>query len=540
MRPVAGWSVLVSTCAVLAMSPKAEALLPGSPSNPAMINCSGSQQMTIRAAWQIVQRQILGDQASQMKECLVESFRQGEANGDQAQPGFPDYATDISHVGNAYPEWIMHRLSDTEPTTITCTAQSQARFGPERIEISGSVISGGPAMTAQFILHELTHTKGLSHFDGFSDVGWAPPQMLQSYSGELSAGRACVNWRSEVPQETTLAPVGVGMGARVGWSSSGQTCAGASIGMGVFGTVSSSRIFTLGLVCKTPGQTTVGSRTWPAQFLGSSQPAFELSCSQANGPAVMVGASGAADVLLKGMRAICAPESDVRNEVIGPRTTTAFAGDPWGIDWVRQCPAGMAVKALRVRGFDHVSRFEMTCQKLTNAETITTSSAPWVGGNWGPGWFIEEKAFGRDALNGLEVQHDGTAITRFSARSRRVIGSGASATLGGGDIEVPGYGRNTSETAIAPVRRDCGGLSTNRVMVGLWVNWNAGAIRGLQGICAPITGWTSESQFSYMPMQGNAPGQWTRTLCSPNQYMIGYSANASDYLHIIQPTCRQF
>jgi hypothetical protein len=522
MRSMRGSLGVLAIGVVLMSAQRAAALLPATPTNPGTVDCTEPQKETIRAAWAIVVRQVYEDQSRLLKACLNDALYQGEAN--------------VASVGNAYPEWIMSRLADPEFSAIRCTGQSESVVGPEFINVSGSKIEAGAVETASVILHEIAHTKGLSHYDGLWESAFGPPNLLQTCSRAISAGQPWVKWRSRA-QETTLAPVGIGRATLAGFTSAGQTCPGGTFGMGVFGQASSSRIDTLGLICKTPGQT-AGNRTWPAQFLASKAPAFELTCSQANGAAVMVGATGAADDLPKGLRALCAMESDVVKNV-DARTTTALVGDSWGIGWTRQCPAGAAVKALRVRGYEHVSRIELTCQSLTNPEAITTTYAPWIGGNWGLGWFMEESVFSRDALYELGVIHDGTAIIRFAARSRPVIGSGRSASLQNDERPFPGYGRDTTNNRIAPTRQSCG-ADNNRALVGVRVNWTAPAIHALQGICAPITGWTSESQLTYLSVQGSTPGQWSQTLCPPNYYMIGYGANASDYLHIFQPICRQF
>jgi hypothetical protein len=459
---------------------------------------------------------------------IEEQFEGGEHNNFESGPEW----------GTGYPEWIQKRMLENINTPIFCapTQSSASRNNEESIGIHASLAQNAttPVLIDELagtIAHEVAHTKGFKHSGGYTLYS-VPTALDAIVQVVLGRGSRFKTRTADTSMEVTLAPVGnedlIG--------SDEQSCFGTKLAAGFFAYGNAgSRPAGIGLRCKPNRGGAIDSSSGLA---GNSIGPFQTSSCPAG--QVMVGAFGWASADLQSIGALCASEESVwaGDPVTG--TPQNLMGAQIDLQWRRQCPRAMAVKAMHARSNNGaISRVELTCQSSFFAEHIAYST--WNGpaaGTTGTSW-INERCPGREVLNGINSRyHDG--LTRLEGKCVAISGSGPTAFINDFGHRVAGHGNDGSDGEYVPDT-----CPTGYLLVGMSLGADSTGIKGTQPICADMRKWGnlaySENNTLYtLAARGSQTVPWSAYRCPRGYYLNGWWISELNGVKGLQGLCRPF
>lgn len=261
---------------------------------------------------------------------------------------------------------------------------------------------------------------------------------------------------------------------------------------------------------------------------------------------LMVGAYGRAWDALQSIGALCADAGDV---FWGTPTTVqeqpTFGLEQPDLAWRRQCPAGMAVKALRARTNYQVSRVELVCQRVDTPEARITIG--WRGPSYGEGGYgwVLERCPGREAVGGLRIKTGpGDVVGRLEGQCRRVTRQGTNNVVenGGFFSRVAGHGDAGLDSSVAIHNDTC---PAGSLLVGLATGTTNNEITGLGALCADAKAWgnaalDSASVVTPLPQRGSLAGSWNNTTCGRGQYLVGWWITEWNGVKGVSGVCEPF
>jgi hypothetical protein len=522
---------------------------------------------------------------------MVEALKQFQLDGPtrpigtQLGPDGIPYRQGDPENGTAYPEWIIARMTENLPTNVECfdgpsNGVAEVCIPDERMKImhSGSLANADPANPdsmrelARLLAHELSHNKCLVHFYS-ATVSSAVSQptaiveiAIQKVLLDITGADSFSRDRSV--QETTLAPVGLNYEtgnnlAGLQWADS--KCRGTRVGAGFQvafqpGDPKPGRgPDSLALLCQPQAGGCWDSVSGERGFPGGSYTDAACACDQ-----VMIGAYGHSGVQLRSVGALCADRNQVLAGTVTAVSKTAEYGSADQLEWTRQCPAGMAVKGMRVRvdeaeGSYPISYLEVICQSLKTSEAITLSGMTFSStgmGILGVGTKANyvERCLGREVATALLVVHGATSIQAIGGGCMPVVGSNSEAALSpttgikGTYGIVPAYGCvDCTLDGWTQVVDTC---PSGYALVGFGGIFNLSKlqVQGLQGICANFESWRNlqvpENTTLYtLPNRGklrSPEDNWEEVRCARGSYLNGWIIGEWSGVSRFQGICRSF
>ena len=478
-----------------------------------------AQMDRIRAALVVARDRMA---SPEMLNCLKES----QMAGPNTAPGLT--------LGTAYPEWIQSRmLQDLSTNFAMPNYYLSAAVGLSYEQVYGFGVMTDPEWLAAKILHEVGHNKGWTHVQT-EEAALAVSNQLENCSIGIGEGRGRAGYafvaRSEIKQETTLAPVGQprGEGAEV-------SCPGTQVAAGIIGHAKFG--LRVGLTCQERGGTVLAD----TEVLGTTNPRVNFSrvCTAGS---LMVGAWGSAREAPGGIAPLCATEAEVYAGGSASQRLP-IAGSWLGPEWERRCPAGMVVKELRGRtiSLDGVlGSIELTCQLLANPQPIVKTRFPEVGIRGNVTTVARESCIGRSALSALLVTTNGAALARIAGVCDPVRTSPSGVDFVNGlPTWLPGVGPHEGE-GFAEATGYC---PEGQALVGVRIGGGS-PLSALQGVCAPVSAWDTPSTlvfFTLTPWMGATPTlPLADQVCPRRQFVSGLTIGANSFVQTLGITCRDF
>jgi hypothetical protein len=474
-----------------------------------------------------------------------------EAALDGAQHGY----LDAPNWASGFPEWIIARMSENLPTNVECSDTCVSGGGAlpcaanETLCLLHSFFTPtvDRAQLAGTIAHEVAHNKCMPDPIKFGTPAnvWG----LVDAVYRAVAYTAPFPFRSSMPQETTLAPVGLDYeSAGTGLSGIDSVCSGTDVAAGFWASY-------------TPGQgpSSMALACRPRDHDSSLTYSPEKGHRGPNGgltlcinSTVMVGLHGHADTQVRAIGPLCVPRIAVLNKTPLPPIVKPHFGPDTGPVWKRQCPAGMVVKGFRERndkanGSYPVTYLEVTCQTLSSSEPINISE--WDGPILGAAtrMFYVERCLGREVVTSLTSVSGSRSINRLGGNCYPVNGSGAGAVLDNSrtGVVIP-YGDQLGVEGVAGLGAT-DSCAAGSALIGLntYVDQSDAVprVRGLQGICADFSAWNGSgaAPLTALTARGaTAEGPWQEYHCPRGTYLNGWYI-AEDYgLTGIKGICRSF
>jgi hypothetical protein len=436
------------------------------------------------------------------------------------------------HWVPGYPEPLLRRLR-TDPTILDCADGSTAVIeGEEHVFISRGWFGAAPpfgneqmANLTGNIAHELAHTKGYSDAPLWIDPR-GNPENPHIASEQMSGCAYAIHSTATndlqtkgVLRATDLAPTGeallVQAGAYGGGPNPQLQCPYNEFAVGLNGRASDN-VDALGLQCST---TTLSPQGGPGGGV------FSLRCGTGE---TLVGVHGRADVTLQRIGPICGVTSQVN------AGTLSDLGDDDGIGggdpnhyFRRLCPAGHAVKGIRIRSGAIVDRIQLMCQRRNAPRSVVVRSTSRTSGTGGTSDRMETCP-SRSAMYRLVTDfHPTHGVARLSGGCKPV-----STTVQNGTVTVSaaparlhvvqGVGNAAFQDGIDWTQDDCNGL-----LVGVSVQTD-GWMRRIRGRCVtdPVR-WSQQQSvtISNLSWRGTAtdPGKPIETRdCNPGEFLVGF------------------
>jgi hypothetical protein len=495
--------------------------------------CSNDMALLIQDAMDSVIAPFVLADDSLLRQCLQDNFLSGGVTFQQ----------EIS-----YPEWILRRLKENMITTVECADLAGGGAGQAQLGIAHEFITldrgfmadlvethgweGARLRLAGIMLHEISHNKGYAHpvqdsalfaNDNYHSVPVALYSCLTDIGEDGLIGDHNKR-RSQLPQEATLAPVGLEGGQPLFAGSA--HCSGADFVTGVRGR-SQGSINALGLRCTPPE----GSpHNFKGPFGGSAGAAFDLGCLSGE---LAVGLHGTADPFINSVGMVCQSRAGVQQGSTSGRFFDPTVGGTAGLPWSRTCPKFQALKAVRMRTATLVDRIELVCfdTGITPiSHDLTFMSAFGGGGNSRSVTYFEQCPT-RAVMNGVET-NSGWAIDRLSGSCESVFRArGGALTKGGIFGPVPGHGGAfglwTNSTKCDQVPG-----TSNSALIGLRLSHNGKAITSVANICTDdMRSWgngTNVAARRVVGQTGAVNGTPMDVVCPAGKFPVGWKLKAGD------------
>ncbi|HKP61638.1 MAG TPA: hypothetical protein VJV78_33135 [Polyangiales bacterium] len=477
---------------------------------------------------------------------------------------FAAYESGTSPAIAGYPEHLLRALR-TQQTTLECVQVGPPTVDSSQPEWVKITTSDWLAGTAPFnpvdianliglVTHELVHTKGYTdgptatpllavgenpenNFIASNQVGDCANAIHDPNRDDLSTIGALRATDMAATGEVVLAPAG----ANGGGTNPQQQCASNDFAVGLTGR-SSSNIDALGLVC--------GSSTTTPQG-GSGGGAFTLRCPTDQ---TLVGVHGRADWTLQHIGPICGTTSVVQAgnlSDLGNRSGTG--GGNVNHFFRRLCPAGHAVKGVRLRTGSIVDRLQLICQRMSTPRSISVRELPKTSGTGG-GEIRLETCPSRSAMFGL------VSDVRTDEGVRRLAGvcTPVSTTAQNGAVTVsPPPAR---AHMMLGVGNPAGRNANNKWVQDECIDPSTGARGLLIGVSVQSSPWVRRIRAICV----NDPNRWSRQLSTPTsslawrgtdwdpgapfevrtcpsgEFMVGARVNSGDWVDSVEVHCRRF
>jgi len=403
---------------------------------------------------------------------------------------------------------------------------------------------------AGVILHEVAHNRHYSHpveanttsslsYDDTAEYAHSVNRQIERCGVEVLQGKNPPEpngWRLDtLVSETTMSPTG-----RAGGGQPYEiTCRGGEVAFGVQ-LKTGSLVDSIGLSCTVPGTGGIfdtemtpapgGQHSFndcPRDFLGNER--------------LLVGIHGRAGAVHDSIGLLCATAGDIASNRPG-LTLSARPGVQTGTPFVRRCPPGMIVRAIKGRAGNLVDRVEVECQDLARLEVIDQEILGRTG-QPGPHTTIE-KCAGRSALVGL-TGHVDQFVDRLGGFCSEVL-----TTCAGNDCTddvahinsrhfLPAHGGSTGRVSETISNGTCG---FGAVLVGL--KMRAGdLIDQIAGVCAQADEWGRNGGTPRtMPALGGGNGgtDVPAVLCPRTKFLVGWRISHGGRVNSIEPICRNF
>jgi hypothetical protein len=559
-------------------------------------NCSGANLTKAQAAVAIV-HDLLYDpvESKRFLECMK--------NGTLSATG-------------TYPEQQFHLLREPIPTKIVCddpldrgyaghvpaptdgspNSLEEVYFGfyyqqvspPPAPPVKKSAVANQTVNgLAELILHELVHTKGyylLPRGNGHpgpevTQAGLAPcaDGCIERQMVAPIVAASCMfddvtnNWNDLPPiadqiipirsqmaastYEVTLAPVGHIRNTESGWENHCSTdLEGAGIRGRYYSYASGTFINALGMVCR-DGSGNVHNNGRTGNTVGST---YSFTCPADE---VLVGFSGRSGWLLDSLKPICNNRAMWEAQWPGHNSTvtpSSFGGSG-GEAFTRMCPARHAVKGLRLRYADVITRMDVVCQRLGKPGNIQTVSLPAIGAPNAGSFIADEYCPSKSVMTKLwgVVGEQTKKLWRLGAGCSRVSNPapGGALTLydgtGNTNHMLPFGGRVfVPESGPADVGKpgmaigDTAACPSGAAYVGLKTYTLPGdtSVYGVRGLCANVASWNGgDTSFA----MGGRVGEDDYTtiqeqICPAKHFLTGWRMAEEPDVTNISLRCRQF
>lgn len=553
-------------------------------SEPEFMNCSAAQKTTVRAALERI-TDVLYDPTESRR--FVSCMKNGT----------------LSATGT-YPEQLWALLQENIPTRIRCGEPTAGHVpapsngspaGREDIWFGGAT---SETAIAELLLHELVHTKGyfLTPNGTPSPRGLGHPGPEVTVQGAVPCQEGCIerqmagpivaisclfdnranDWglgvttfpdqiiplRHEMAAstgETTLAPIGNILNTE---GSHENHCSTNQVGVGIRGRYGNF-VTALGMVCR-EGSGSVHSNSRTGATTGST---YSFTCPVDE---VLVGVSGRSGWWVDALKPICANTASWQAPPpfsfhITTATPSSFGGSG-GVAFSRMCPLGHAVKGLRLRYADVITRMDVVCQDLGQPGNIQTVSLPTIGAPGIGALVAEEHCPSKSAMTKLwgvaEAQTD--KLLRLGAGCSTVANAGPGQTVsvqaGAGDTnhmlafagrwevpesgppgpgQSPAPGTGVGRTATCPAGAAYVGLKT-------YHNPNGSSLLAVRGLCADAEDWSDATTMNdSWFLAGDVGTYFTNRIiqeevCPPKHFLTGWRIAEEPDVTNIGLRCRQF
>jgi hypothetical protein len=466
----------------------------------------------------------------------------------------------ISFTETGYPEEIIGRLRANQATGIRCLDLDGNRDA-EAFVVDGDaefVTFDIPALDnpnisdfqwAATLLHEVAHNRNYTHPVESNDNPNLPFNTTLEYRHSVNEQiKRCAlevlqginppsphRWRLDTLQhETTMAPTGHANGAPYEISCpGGQAAFGVQLRTGAL-------VDAIGLSCTAPGTGGILD-TGLAGGGGGSHSFNDCPRDPSGNERLLVGLHGRSGNVHDRIGPLCSTAGDI---MAGrpPITIEARPNVASGAPFIRRCPTGMIVRAIKGQAGALVDRVEVECQNLGRLEGLLERTLVRTG-QPGPNTTIE-KCAGRSALVGLTGQ-TGNLVDRLGGICSEVTTNcvGSDCTDDVAHINshhfMTAHGGSGGQVRETISNATCG---FGAVLVGL--KMRAGdLIDQVAGVCAQAVEWGRNGGTPRtMPALGggNGGGDIPAVLCPRTEFMVGWRISWGGHVNSIEPICRNF
>jgi hypothetical protein len=551
---------------------------------PQFVNCSLAERTNISEALEYVTRRLYDPfSVRQWVDCMN--------NGTLS-------ATET------YTEQLLQLLRENKPTQITCGMAGPGNniYNTAVEDVwHGSTTNQGAI--AEFLLHELVHTKG--HFRMANGdptrrgLGHPGPEVRADQAGLFPCVEGCIERQMSAPiqaisclfdgrandngpgvtlvpgneiplrteiaastGEVTLAPVGNIIDTEGGVE---NHCSTNLVGVGIRGRYASittpygsgTFVTALGMTCRDGA----GAVHYNGRTGATSGTTFSVTCPADE---ILVGVKGRSGWWLDSLEPKCANKqnwADVQHPWLSTTTTPESYGGPGGGVFERWCPFRHAIKGLRLRYDGVFTRTEVVCQKVGQPGNIQTVSLPTIGASGSGALVAEEFCPSKSVMTKLWGVSEVTTkkLLRLGAGCTGVIASpGQTVSLQTGtgstnhmlpfagrwlvgETGVPGPGGPLPGTGFG----DTGACQTaGSAFVGLktYTLPGASSVSGVRALCANVEAWSNGNTSSAMahPVGEDDNTTIQQQMCPARHFLTGWRIGEEPDVTNISLRCRQF
>jgi hypothetical protein len=481
------------------------------------VNCTASEQTMIAGALDLIEQRL---DSSEYLECVQSAYL-------------------IERYG-VIVEDVVATLQE-KPTTINCVAAGACggsavacagvpEFGddvPETMSVERDYLATASAASlARTIVHEAVHTHGWNHYPNSSDLAY--PWSLPGQFGSCMSNLDPDGWsRSDPYGDAELTPVG-GEGGQPFHlrCPSGQRATGITVD-------SSSYVNRIRLRCSG------GSQTGVAGEYKDSTSTITHDCPAG---ASLVGFAGRSTSIVRYLRAYCASNTDLDNDVDPLPTTSRFLGGSYtGTLASRMCPIGMAVVGAVGRSGARIDQVRWLCSDYDGAVLANPHPHGYRGTKAGNSKL--EMCGGRGAIRAL-YGHAGGEVDQLGAECYPTITDAVTGLPSASEGNTRRHGLDFNGGTGGPVfSKPC---PAGMLMVGL--RFRSGArIDAIGGLCADPEAWASgNTATTNVSLSGGNTGTYSTLTCPSREFLVGLQTwaaytpqHATTTVHGVAPMCRR-
>lgn len=459
----------------------------------------------------------------------------------------------LSATDGDSPELALLKMKENLPTRAVCENLDGALAATgETYKISfdhGFLLNGATVeKVAAVIIHESAHFYGYGHGDpaypswtsgGISEPDFSMPGQIGHCAESYTAGSyiasgvdgAVVDSQGysvfELKNGSTLAQAG-----RVADSFNRDQCDSGRFATGLK-VRSASWIDALALECRNADGD--GIRTTTPLRGGTGGTVAEDMCATGE---LMIGVNGSSSNYVRTLQAVCASASNLAAGTADAGRKLTMRGSADGPSFKRICPAGQAVKGIRINSGTYVDSLTLECQKVTTTAVPASATLGFLGSTQSSAASYESCPYGSvlTQINGRSASE----LNRLVGQCRQVKDWGDYVTLTGSeDIVVAGHGGWGGDAFIDS-------CPNGEALIGLEIR-SAGRIDRVRGICASAEAWSTSYAAvtrTYLSAHGGTGGESPRVLeCPREHFLTGWNVWYGNYgtdfvsVHGIQPIC---